>query len=43
MVRRPAREREVVGLDALDELAVIALGQHAGDGLLEVEAFAEDE
>ena len=33
----------VVGLDALDEVAVIALGQDAGDGSLEVEAFAEDE
>ena len=34
---------EVVGLDAIDDLAVIALGQHAGDGILEVEAFAEDQ
>ena len=34
---------EVVGLDALDDRAVIVVGQHAGDGMLQVEAFAEDE
>ena len=34
---------EVVGLDLVDELAVIALGQHAGDGMLQVEAFAENQ
>ena len=40
----PARAvGEVVGLDPLDERAVIVLGQHAGDGMLQVEAFAEDE
>jgi hypothetical protein len=33
----------VVGLDALDEITVIALRQDAGDGGLEVEALAEDE
>ena len=35
--------REVVGLDALDDLAVIVLGQHAGDGTLQVEPFPENE
>ena len=40
----PARAvREVVGLDAIDEVAVIVLGQHAGDGMLQVETLAEDE
>ncbi len=34
---------EVVGLDAIDEVAVVALGQHAGDGMLQVEAFPEDD
>ena len=35
--------REVVGLDPLDDRAVIVVGQHAGDGMLQVEAFAEDQ
>ena len=34
---------EILGFDPLDEGAVVVLGQHAGDGVLEVEAFAEDE
>ncbi len=34
---------EVVGLDAIDEVAVIAVGQHAGDGMLQIEAFPEDD
>ena len=40
MDRQPAGAvGEVVGLDALDELAVIVLGQHAGDGVLQVETL----
>jgi hypothetical protein len=34
---------EVPLLDAIDDLAVIALGQDARDGILEVEAFAENQ
>jgi hypothetical protein len=34
---------ELVGLDAIDESAVIVVGQHAGDGVLQVEAFTENE
>jgi len=34
---------EVVSLDALDDGAVIAIGQLAGDGLLEIETLAEDQ
>ena len=30
----PGAVGEVVGLDPLDDLAVIVLGQHAGDGML---------
>ena len=33
----------VVGLDPLDELAVVALGEDPGDFVLEVEAFTEDD
>src|SRR5207302_6595412 len=35
--------REVLVLDLLDERAVIIVREHAGDGMLQVEAFAEDE
>ena len=34
---------EIVGFDLLDEGAVVVLVQRASDGVLEVEAFAEDE
>ena len=34
---------EILRLHALDEGAVIVLGQHAGDGLLHVETFTEDQ
>jgi hypothetical protein len=33
----------VVRLDGLDERGVIVLGQRAGDGVLHVEALAEDQ
>ena len=33
---------EVVRLHLVDERAVIVVGQHAGDGVLQVEAFAEN-
>ena len=39
----PGAKREVVRLDAIDDYAVVVLGQHAGDGILQVETFAEDE
>ncbi len=35
--------REIVGLDVIDDRAVIVLGEHAGDGMLQIEAFTEDE
>ncbi len=35
--------REVGALDLVDERAVVIVRQHAGDGMLQVEAFAEDE
>ena len=42
--RQPARVVcEIVGLDAVDDGAVIVLGQHAGDGILQVEPFSEDQ
>ena len=42
--REPARAvGELVRLDAIDDRAVIVLGQHACDGIFQVEAFAEDE
>src|SRR5262249_23938734 len=34
---------EVLRLDLLDDVAVVVVGQHAGDGVLQVEALAEDE
>jgi hypothetical protein len=34
---------EIFRLDALDDCAVIALGEHAGDGLLQVETLAENQ
>jgi hypothetical protein len=34
---------KVVRLDAIDDGGVIALGQHAGDGVLEVEPLTEDQ
>jgi hypothetical protein len=44
MDRQPARPvREIVGLDAVDDRAVVIVGQPAGDGILQVEALAEDE
>jgi hypothetical protein len=39
----PGAVREVVALDAFDEIAVVALGEHAGDGVLHVETFAKDQ
>ena len=42
--RQPSRAiGEVVGLDLLDDRAVIVVGEHAGDGMLQVEALAEDQ
>jgi hypothetical protein len=35
--------REVVLLDRGDDVAVVVLGQHAGDGTLQVESLAEYE
>ena len=35
--------REIVRLDAFDDFAVVVLGQHAGDGTLQVEPFPENE
>ncbi len=44
MDREPAAaEREVVGLDGVDERAVVVVGQAPGDGLLQVEALAKNE
>ncbi len=34
---------EIVGLDAIDDGAVIVVREHAGDGMLQIEAFAEDQ
>ena len=34
---------EVLGFDPFDQRAVIALGQLAGDGVLEVEPFSENQ
>jgi hypothetical protein len=40
----PARAmREIVGFDLFDNRAVIVVGEHAGHGMLQIEAFAEDE
>jgi len=39
----PGTIHEAVGLEALDDLAVVILGQHPGDGALEVEAFFENQ
>jgi len=44
MDRQPSgTEGEVVGLDLFDQRAVIVVGQHGGDRVLEVESFAENE
>jgi hypothetical protein len=39
----PGAVDELLGFDALDDRAVIVLGQHAGDGILQVETFPEDQ
>jgi len=44
MQRQPPRAvREVVGFDATDDVAVVTVGQHAGDGMLQIKAFSEDQ
>jgi len=39
----PGAIREIFGLDTLDDTAVIVVGEHVGDGMLQVEAFAKDQ
>ena len=43
MQRQPAGTKdEIVRLDPIDERTMVIVGQHAGDGMLQIEAFAED-
>jgi hypothetical protein len=35
--------REIVGLDLLDDRAVIGVRQHAGDGMLQIETLSENQ
>jgi hypothetical protein len=39
----PRAVDELLGFDSLDDRAVVILGQHASDGILQVETFSEDQ